>query len=297
MSSAHPPLLRLRRSRSAFTLIELLVVVAIIALLVSILLPALGKARKQSRQTVCRSNLRQLAIGFLMYAGDWNGCLPGSVASCWQEPPGVWHTRDWLGTHWGPGGGGDNEDQVPQRGTLFNYCGRNEAVYKCPEDAVDKLAFQGNDVRTKTLYSYTAPGILSGAPISLLKATFYPDNFPRTANFTRISWAIYSRWAQRSQPWLLLEEDEGFYLAFVTDSAWSNEDGLSDRHAGAGQAALLDGSVSAEKYQRDPRRMQANFVYYQLTDGRRVCAGAMSVGMGDIRDPRKVPDALAGHGH
>ena len=57
-----------RKKVSAFTLIELLVVVSIIALLVSILLPTLGRAREQARRAVCLSNLRQLALAELIYA-------------------------------------------------------------------------------------------------------------------------------------------------------------------------------------------------------------------------------------
>ena len=61
------------KRRHAFTLIELLVVVSIIALLVSILLPALGKAREGARRSVCLSNLRQLAMAELIYCYDNDG--------------------------------------------------------------------------------------------------------------------------------------------------------------------------------------------------------------------------------
>jgi len=62
-----------RKFPIGFTLIELLVVISIIALLVSILLPSLGKARVQARAVVCQSNLRQLGLAFFMYADDNNG--------------------------------------------------------------------------------------------------------------------------------------------------------------------------------------------------------------------------------
>ncbi|MBX3317696.1 MAG: prepilin-type N-terminal cleavage/methylation domain-containing protein [Phycisphaeraceae bacterium] len=56
--------------RGAFTLIELLVVIAILAILIGILIPSLGSARQTSRSLLCLSNLRQLSLGWSMYADD-----------------------------------------------------------------------------------------------------------------------------------------------------------------------------------------------------------------------------------
>ena len=76
------------RKRNAFTLIELLVVIAIIAMLLSILMPALGKAKVIAQNVVCKSNLHSWMLCFAMYTEDYNGKF---MANKYGKPDELWY--------------------------------------------------------------------------------------------------------------------------------------------------------------------------------------------------------------
>lgn len=82
-----------RPNIGGFTLVELLVVIGIIALLISILLPSLGKARQQAQLVACASNLRQLGMAFHMYANAHKGTLP---PASYQEGTNGWTWDDFV---------------------------------------------------------------------------------------------------------------------------------------------------------------------------------------------------------
>src|SRR3954471_20416409 len=119
-----------KRRAKAFTLVELLVVIGIIAVLLSILLPTLSRARRSAYTVQCQSNMRQLAAAMLMYIQDAKGKFPPAMV-----PPGVINQHGW----WWP-----NElvryNFIRQPGlSVYKQPGSNRKIFnrnnpfRCPE--------------------------------------------------------------------------------------------------------------------------------------------------------------------
>jgi prepilin-type N-terminal cleavage/methylation domain-containing protein/prepilin-type processing-associated H-X9-DG protein len=127
----HAVLFPAARRPGGFTLIELLVVIAIVAVLASLLLPALGKAKAKANQTRCLNHLRQLTLCWSMYADDHDGRLVPNEASGEISLPGSWIEGDAKT---------DTTTRNVERGALFPYH-RSAAIYRCPADRAKVFRF------------------------------------------------------------------------------------------------------------------------------------------------------------
>jgi len=119
----------------AFTLIELLVVVAIIGLLISIILPGLGRAKENARRAVCLSNLRHLGQAFQQYLHKYNDNLPFAA----MQPSVDGGDPNWEFNH-------------PPITTFLEPYARNLELFRCPADTPGRTQRTDPDKMDKSFW-------------------------------------------------------------------------------------------------------------------------------------------------
>ncbi|MCE5218480.1 DUF1559 domain-containing protein [bacterium] len=156
--------------KRGFTLIELLVVIAIIAILAAILFPVFARAREKARMSSCQSNLKQITLGILMYAQDYDSKGPGGWSSA------------------GPDVGGS----IRWRQTVAPYI-KNTQIFVCPSNQTDgtnsygffnAFSWQAIDARTESI----------AGTVLLADATAVGYNDPITPDFQNWTRAGHCDW-------------------------------------------------------------------------------------------------------
>ena len=219
-----------------FTLVELLVVIGIIALLISMLMPALGKVRDQANGAKCANNLRQLMTATIMFAGEHKGRLPGGETDFGRADP---EERCWV---FNPDSKIDPVPwkTAPQSGTLFRYVNSPQS-YLCPGRIPGGEGISPGPGYSNGHFDYTSVGFFRGSRLS---------SIPTTADYVFLP----SNTVQTGLPTPFYVEETAKYVNLSNiDGSWGNDDEHSNHHQGASYYASVDGSVHYFQGRKKPR--------------------------------------------
>jgi len=211
------------RSSRGFTLIELLVVIAIIAILAAILFPVFARAREKARQTQCVSNLKQIALGWMMYAGDYDETVMPVQAGFYPATDMVYYW--WAGYDHGAG------MLYEDRGLVYPYM-RNSQIRTCPSflnELRGSLGLTGYGYN----YDYLSPidwWTSQITPVSLASIGS-PSETVAFADAARINTWDYATPTVEGNTYL--------------DPPSYDTPGFQGRHNGVGNVAWADGHVKA----------------------------------------------------
>lgn len=230
----------------AFTLIELLVVIAIIAILAAMLFPALGKSKQKTQGVYCINNLKQMMLGWQMYAHDNNDhivyAMHGGYAQGGAGDPvlGVGWVEGWL--DWTLSTDNTNIQFLiaDKYAKLGQYVGRNPKVFKCPADnfATSQQRGAGWTTRCRSISGNILVGqgnYSQGPTDAIYKPVILTSGFVNPAPV---------------DTWVFLDEqpdsinDAGFFCPHQT--AWV--DVPATYHNGAGGFSFADGHAEIHKW-------------------------------------------------